>query len=287
MKKDYCIRGTAFKNQVRFFIATSKNLVEEARNRFDLTPLSSAALGRVLTATSMMGMTLKGEDTISISFNGDGPLGRVIAKGNSLGEVKGYCDNPDIDLPLKNNGKIDVSSGIGFGTLYVTKDMGLKEPYVGTVPIVSGEIGEDLTEYFYSSEQTLSAVGLGVLIDVDYSIKSSGGFIIQLLPDADEEVGIVLEERIKLINSISSFFIDKKPEDLMKLLFEDDCKILEEKDISFKCSCSKENFASALLTLHKEELEKLALDDEVEVICQYCNEKYIFDKEEIKGLINK
>ena len=285
MSKDYCIRGMALNDQVRFFIATSKNMVEEARKRFELTPLSSAALGRVLTATSMMGMNLKGNDNITISFKGNGPLGDVVARSNSQGEVKGYCSNPDIDLPLKGNGKIDVSSGIGFGTLYISKDMGLKEPYVGTVPIVSGEIGEDLTEYFYSSEQTLSAVGLGVLVDVDYTIKSAGGFIIQLMPEADESIGVFLEERLKLISSISSYFIENKPDDLAKLLFSDDYKVLETKEISFKCQCSKENFASALVTLGNDELEKLALDDEIEVVCQFCNEKYIFEKKEIKDLI--
>lgn len=285
MEQDYCIRGVALNNQVRFFIANTKNIVEEAMKRYNLTPLSAAALGRTLTAASMMGMNLKGDDTLTITFKGDGPLGNVVARSNSLGEVKGYCDNPEVDLPVKENGKIDVSGGIGFGTLYIAKDMGLKDPYVGTVPIVSGEIGEDLTEYYYSSEQTLSAVGLGVLVDVDYTIIAAGGFIIQLMPEAGNETGMLLEKRIGLISSISSYFIDNTPEDLVKLFFGEDYKILDNKEINFKCHCNKDNFAVALLTLGKDELEKLAQDKEIEVVCQFCNEKYIFDKDEIKHLI--
>lgn len=287
MKQDYCIRGVALKNQVRFFIVTSKNMVEEARRRFSLTPLSSVALGRVMTAASMMGMTLKGKDNLNITFKGNGPLGDVVARSNSLGEVKGYCLNPLADLPLKSNGKIDISSGIGFGNLCISKDMGLKEPYIGTVPIVSGEIGEDLTEYFYRSEQVLSAVGLGVLIEVDYSIKSAGGFIIQLLPEVDEKIGVFLDERIKLISSISSYFIDNTPEDLIQILFSNDYKILETKDIRFKCQCSKENFTTALFALKNDELKKITEDNKIEVVCQFCNEKYIFSRMELEQLYNK
>lgn len=284
MSIDYCLRGTAKNEKVRFFIASSRNMVEEARKRHDLSTLATAALGRTLTATAMMGLTLKGDDTLSISFNGDGVLGKVTAKGNSQGEVKGYVDNPDAELPLKDNGKINVSDGIGYGILYVTKDMGLKEPYVGSVPIVSGEIGEDLTEYFYSSEQILSAVGLGVLIDVDYTVKASGGFIIQLMPGADENIGVELDDKVQNLPPLSAYLVDNSPEDLMEYFFGDDFKLLEKKEIRFDCGCSKENFRYSLISIGKEELLKLAIEGEIEVVCQYCNEKYIYSKDELQEL---
>ena len=284
MIKDYCLRGTAKDGNVRFFIASTKELVEKARIQHDLSTLATAALGRTLTATVMMGLNLKGTDTITLTFKGNGVLGNVVAKSNNEGEVKGYVDNPDANLPLKTNGKIDVSSGIGFGTLFVTKDMGLKNPYVGTIPIVSGEIGEDITEYYYSSEQTLSAVGLGVLIDVDYSVKSAGGFILQLLPDADKIIGIELDNKVQELPPLSSYLIDNSPEDLLQYFFEKDFNLLEKKELQFDCQCSKDNFKKALITLGKEELEVLAKDEEVEVVCQFCNKKYIFTSEELVEL---
>jgi len=284
MIKDYCLRGTAKDGNVRFFIASTKELVEKARIQHDLSTLATAALGRTLTATVMMGLNLKGTDTITLTFKGNGVLGNVVAKSNNEGEVKGYVDNPDANLPLKTNGKIDVSSGIGFGTLFVTKDMGLKNPYVGTIPIVSGEIGEDITEYYYSSEQTLSAVGLGVLIDVDYSVKSAGGFILQLLPDADKNIGIELDNKVQELPPLSSYLIDNSPEDLLQYFFEKDFNLLEKKELQFDCQCSKDNFKKALITLGKEELEVLAKDEEVEVVCQFCNKKYIFTSEELVEL---
>lgn len=285
MNIDYCLRGTAKNDKVRFFIACSKDLVEEARNRHNLSTLATAALGRTLTATAMMGMTLKGKDTLSLAFKGDGVLGKVIAKGNSEGEVKGYVDNPEAELPLKNNGKINVSDGIGYGTLFITKDMGLKEPYVGSVPIVSGEVGEDITEYYYSSEQTLSAVGLGVLIDIDYTVKSAGGFIIQLMPGAEEEIGIELDKKIQSLPPLSNYLVDNKPEDLLEYFFDNEFKILDKKFIKFVCKCSRENFRDALITLGKDELVQLAQDNEIEVVCQYCNEKYIYKNDELLELI--
>ena len=193
-KIDYCLRGTAMDGMVRFFCIITTNLCDEARKRHDTFPTATAALGRTLTAAAMMGMTLKGDEKISIRFKGDGPLGTVMAEGNSYGEVKGYVDCPETDIPRKANGKLDVGAAVGNGMLYVSKDFGLKEPYTGSVPIITGEIGDDLTEYFYASEQILSAVGVGVLVDIDYSVKSAGGFMIQLMPGARPELGIILDE---------------------------------------------------------------------------------------------
>ena len=285
MGRDYCLRGTAFEGQVRFFAATSRELVEEARERHHLSSLATAALGRTLTAAAMMGMTLKGKDTLTLTFKGDGVLGTVMARAGADGEVKGYLDNPEAELELREDGKIDVASGIGFGMLYVTKDMGLKEPYTGSVPIVSGEIGEDITEYYYSSEQTLSAVGLGVLVDVDYSVKSAGGFILQLMPEAEERIGILLDEKVRSLPPLSAWFAEHTPEDLVRFFFGEDFNVLDSQVLSFVCHCSKENFRTALVSLGREELERLAEDEEIETVCQFCNEKYIFSSEELKGLI--
>lgn len=284
MRNDYCLRGTANQDQVRFFVSSTRNMVDTARIKHGLSPLATAALGRTLTAASMMGMTLKGADQLTITFKGDGVLGTILARSNSEGEVKGYVEHPEVELPLKDNGKIDVSGGVGFGTLYITKDMGLKDPYVGTVPIVSGEIGEDLTEYFYSSEQVLSAVGLGVLVDVDHSVLSSGGFILQLMPGAEEVVGISLDEKVQELPPLSGYFLEHSPEELLTYFFGEDVKILEKKEVAFSCGCSKENFSQALLTLASEDLEHLAKDPQVEVVCQFCNEKYLFSQEEIQSL---
>lgn len=283
--KDLTLRGTALGGQVRFFVGNTRELVEVARVSHDLMPLATAALGRTLTAASMMGMTLKGEDQLTVAFNGNGVLGKVVARATSQGEVKGYVDHPEADLPLKSNGKINVSDGIGFGMLSVTKDMGLKEPYVGTVPIVSGEIGEDLTEYYYSSEQTLSAVGLGVLVDVDYSVKAAGGFILQLMPDAQEGLGEQLDERVQKLPPLSSYLHEHTLEELLEELFGNDYVIHEKQEPRFLCHCSKENFATALLTLSTKDLEDLSMDPEIEVVCQFCSTTYVFGAEEVKELV--
>ena len=287
MNRDFCLRGVALDGQVRFFAATTAELVEEARVRHGLGILATAALGRTLTAAVLMGMGLKGKDQLTVTFKGDGALGTVMARANSLGEVKGYCDHPEEELPLKENGKIDVAGGIGFGTLYVTKDMGLKDPYVGMVPIVSGEIGEDLTEYYYSSEQTLSAVGLGVLVDADRKVLSAGGFIIQLMPGAAEELGLLLDQRVQELPPLSAYFREHTPQELLEHFFQEDgYQILETAEPRFACGCSKENYGTALLSLGKKELEELAVED-VEVVCQFCNEHYLFTPEEIQGLLKE
>lgn len=285
IKDDYCLRGIAMDGMVRFFCALTPNLCEEARRRHDMFPTATAALGRTLTAAVMMGMTLKGDDKIAIRFKGDGPLGTVMAESNSHGEVKGYVDFPQTDIARKTNGKLDVGTAVGSGMLYVAKDIGLKEPYTGSVPIITGEIGDDLTEYYYASEQVLSAVGVGVLVDIDYSVKSAGGFIIQLMPDARPELGIILDERIKeMPMAISDYFIDHTPEDLLQYFFDEDYKVLDTKELSFACKCSKDNFEKALLSLGKTELQSLSSEEGIEVVCQYCNEKYIFDEEHIDAL---
>ncbi|AMP20186.1 hypothetical protein AZF37_02465 [endosymbiont 'TC1' of Trimyema compressum] len=285
-KVDYCLRGVAMDGMVRFFCTISTNLCEEARRRHDTYPTVTAALGRTLTAAVMMGMTLKGEEIISIRFKGNGPLGTVMAEGNSFGEVKGYVDFPKTDIPRKDNGKLDVGTAVGEGMLYISKDIGMKEPYTGSVPILTGEIGDDLTEYFYASEQVLSAVGVGVLVDIDYSVKSAGGFMIQLMPDARLELGVILDERIKeMPMSISDYFIHHTPEELVQYFFDEDYKILDKKEVSFLCKCSKDNFEKALISLGESELTSLSSDEGIEVVCQYCNEKYWFPIEEIKELI--
>lgn len=281
---DICLRGLALNDQVRFFVASTKDVCEESRVRHQTSATATAALGRALTMTLMMGMTNKGDDTTSLMFHGNGPLGKIVTKSNSRGEVKGYVENPEIDMPRKANGKLDVGSGIGFGTLYVIKDMGLKEPYTGMVPIVTGEVGEDVMEYYYSSEQILSAVGVGVLVDVDYSVKGAGGYMLQLMPEADEETAVFLEKKVQEVNEISSFFEEHTPYELLDIFFGKDYRVLDEKEVSFKCECHKENYAKALATLGKEDLDSLGSEEGVEVVCQFCNEKYLFSAEELKGI---
>ena len=281
---DYCLRGIALNEEVRFFCATSRELVDTGRRCHETSPTATAALGRTLTMTVMMGMNLKGDDTLALTFRGDGPLGTVSAVANAHGEVKGYVDHPEVDLPRKSNGKLDVGSGIGFGTLQVKKDMGLKEPYIGSVPIVTGEVGEDVMEYFYSSEQTPSAVGVGVLVDVDLSVKAAGGFIFQLLPGATEETIAHLEEKVAGFSSISHFFEENMPEDLLDYFFDENYKVLDKREIHFKCACGRENFERALISLGKTQLEELVEKDGIEVVCQFCNEKYIFSKEDVSQI---
>ncbi len=241
--KDYIVRGTAANNQVRAFAITNKDVVEEARLSHQTSPLVSAALGRLMTAASMMGSMLKNDkDLLTLQIRGDGPIGGLVVTSDSKANVKGYPFTPQVDLPLKTNGKLDVSTGLGNGILNIIRDTGLKNPYVGQTHLVSGEIAEDITYYYATSEQVPSAVALGVLVDKDYSIKQSGGFIIQLLPDADEEIIQQLEEKIGSLPPITTLMnTGKTPEEILELLLGDmDFKIMDKVPTKFHCNCTKE-----------------------------------------------
>ncbi|MBW4829727.1 MAG: Hsp33 family molecular chaperone HslO [Clostridiaceae bacterium] len=288
--KDYIIRAIDKKGTIRVFVASTTNLVEEARKIHNTMPTGTAALGRTLTAASIMGTMMKNEkESISIQFRGDGPIKNIAVVSNSKGEVKGYVGDPTVDLPLKSNGKLDVGGAVGSnGRVIVIKDFGLKDPYIGQSSIVSGEIAEDLTYYFANSEQQPSAVNLGVLVDRDLSVKAAGGYIVQLLPGTLDEDIDKLEESIKNSEPISTL-IDKglTPEEILENVFGKlNMNILDRKEVSFKCNCSRNKIETTLRSLGEKEIKSMIDEDgKAEVICHFCNEKYNFSKEDLKSLL--
>lgn len=287
MKTDYAIRAVAEGAFLRAIVAQTTKLADEARINHDTYPTATAALGRLLTGAAMMGMTLKGDDRLTLRIQGDGPLGQLIAVSRSGGYVKGYVTEPHVHLPLNSLGKLDVGGAVGEGMLYLTKDLGLKEPYTGSTPLVTGEIAEDLTNYFVVSEQTPSAVALGVLVDVDHSVKAAGGFLVQLMPGVPDEIIEKLEENLSQIKSVSDHFAQgKTPEELLKILFKGfDYEILEKQPLEFLCDCSQENMERILISLGEEELLNLKEEQQgAEVRCHYCNRAYQFSGEELKEL---
>jgi len=287
--KDYIVRATAANNQIRAFAVDSKEMVEKARQAHNTTPVASAALGRLLTAGSMMGAMLKGEkDILTLQVKGSGPIGGITVTADEKANVKGYVNNPDVDLPLNSEGKLDVAEAVGLGIMNVIKDIGLKEPYGGQTHLVTSEIAEDLTYYFANSEQTPSAVALGVLVDKDYSIKQAGGFIIQLLPNADEEVVDKLEKVIQSMESITSLLDQgKTPEDILEILLGDmELNILEKVPTKFYCNCTREKVEKALISVGKKDIKEMIEDGEdIELNCHFCSSKYIFTPEDLKKLI--
>lgn len=268
--------------------ADTTDIVRRMQECHDTAEVASAALGRLLTAASIMGYNLKNEtDTLTLRVRGNGPLGQLIAVSDASGNVRGYVGHPEIQLPVNGKGKIDVSGGVGKGELYVIKDLGLKEPYSGCVPLVSGEIAEDITEYYAVSEQTPTVCALGVLVDRDLSIICSGGFILQLLPFTPDEVITAVEENVNKIGSITSMMQSgMSPEDIAReLLSGMEPEILDRAPVGYKCKCSKERMLSGIASLPKEDIEDLAKDEEIEVVCQFCNKKYRFKKNELLRLL--
>lgn len=289
---DYMIRAVDEHRNFRIFAVKSTDLVEKARQFHNTTPTASAALGRVLTAGLMMGYMMKNEkDKLTIKINGGGPLGTLLTTSDNNGNIKGYVDNPSVDIPLKPNGKLDVAKAVGIdGKLTVIKDLGLKKPYLGSSELVTGEIGEDIALYYYVSEQQSSAVALGVLVSEDYSIKSSGGFIVQIMPNMCDEDIDVLEKSINEIKSVSDFFNnDKDIEDITKEIFKDfNIEITEKIPVDFKCDCSVERMEKALIAVGEEEIENILKEDgKAEIVCHFCNKKYNFDKNELEELLKK
>jgi len=288
MEKDYLIRAMVYEDHVRVFAVKITNTLEEIRKRLDTYPVVSAALGRTLAVGSMMGAMLKGEDRLSIIIKGGGPIGQIVVDANGRGEVRGYVSNPHVELPLNPQGKLDVKGAVGTdGTIIVTKDLGLKEPYNGSSPIVSGEIGEDFAYYFTVSEQVPSAVGVGVLVSPDYSIQAAGGFIIQIMPDTPEEVIVQLEEDLRKMRPVSTMINEGlTPEEMIKEITGQEGKILGKLPIVFKCHCSRERVEGALISLGKEELQAMIDEQgEAEIQCHFCNEKYHVSREELIKLI--
>lgn len=287
--KDYIIRGLAFNDEIRFFATKTTNLVEEIRTRHNGYPTAMAAVGRTATASAMIGAMQKSGDIVDIRVKGNGPIGAILATANEDGEVRAYASNMQVHLPSNSKGKLDVRGVVGTdGEIVIIKDLGLVEKYTTTSPIVSGEIAEDFTYYFAMSEQVPSAVSLGVLVDTDNSILAAGGFIVQVLPFASDETITKLETVLANIKPVSTLIHEGNTlEDIASMLFGDDYRVLKSNDVTFSCSCSKEKYASALVTLGKEELEDMAKDEVTETVCSFCNEKYEFSNEEIRQLIEK
>lgn len=290
--KDYLIRGTSEDGAVRFFACITTNLVEEARRIHDCYPVAAAALGRMLTVGSMMGTMLKSDkDILTIQINGKGPAGGVVTVSDNSGNVRGYINNPHVETMLKPNGKLDVGAAIGYnGNLTVIKDQGLKEPYVGQIPIVSGEIGDDFTVYFANSEQTPTSVGLGVMVEPHGQVIAAGGFIVQIMPEAEEETIEKLENNLINIKSItdmvnSGMEVEELIENVLKGI---SFKVNEKIEIGYVCNCSKERIEKALISLGETELlDIIETDEKAEISCHFCSNKYNFNKEDLKTLLEQ
>ncbi|MBP5607715.1 MAG: Hsp33 family molecular chaperone HslO [Lachnospiraceae bacterium] len=284
---DRLIHGLSDNKEIRFIAAYTKDTVEEARKIHNTSPLCSAALGRLLTAGAMMGSMCKNEeDLITLKIDGDGPIRQMTVSADPQARVRGLMYDPSVELPLKANGHLDVGGGIGAGMLTVIKDLGLKEPYTGQTPLTSGEIGDDLTYYFATSEQTPSAVGLGVLVDTDGSIKHAGGFIIQLMPFASEETISMLEKTLSGMSSVTDHFAAGETlEELMRGLLGD-IGVEGELIPRYHCNCSRERVTKALISLGRDELDKMIAEDKpVTLHCDFCNKDYVFETDEIRKLI--
>ena len=288
--KDYIVRATAANGQVRAFAAITRETVEEARQHHGTSPVATAALGRLLTAGTMMGSMMKNEtDMLTLQVRGDGPIGGITVTADSKGDLKGYVENPDVMLPPKN-GKLDVGGAVGIGLLQVIKDMGLKEPYSGQTILVSSEIAEDLTYYFANSEQVPSSVGLGVLMEKDNTVKTAGGFIIQMMPFAEDATISQIEENLKLVTSVTEL-LDKgyTPEQLLEeLLGNVGLEITDTMPTRFYCNCSKERVEQAVASVGKKDIQEMINDGKpIEVKCHFCNTAYHYSVEELKNILKR
>lgn len=285
--KDELVRGTAWNGAIRVFAARTTNLVSELQRRHDTFPTATAALGRAATAAAMMGIMLKDGGKLTVQVKGDGPLGQIVIDANDVAEVRGYVDNPHVHLPSNSQGKLDVAGAVGrSGYVHVTKDLGLRDPYRGSVPIISGELAEDFTLYFAESEQTPSAVGLGVLVDTDNSVLHAGGFIVQVMPGLTESQLDRLERAVGSMPHVTALLDQgETPESMLKFLVGDDLTIHQTVEPVFRCKCSRERVAQTLVTLGTEELRSLIDEEgEAEVHCHFCNEKYMFDRDELEAI---
>ena len=288
---DYIVRATAADNQIRAFAITSRDLVEKARQIHNTSPVATAALGRSLSAGAMMGSMMKGEqDLLTLQIRGDGPLGGITVTADSKAQVKGYVNEPAVLIPANAKGKLDVSGAIGKGMLQVIRDLGMKEPYVGQTELQTGEIAEDLTYYFATSEQIPSSVGLGVLLNRDNTVRQSGGFIIQLMPYTEEKVIDALEKRLAGMNSVTEL-LDQglTPEGILEeLLGEFGLTVNDTIPTAFSCNCSKERVEKAIISIGSKEIREMIRDGKpIEVKCHFCNEAYTFTIEELKEILNK
>ena len=285
---DGLMRALAYDGQVRVSAVICTDAVETARKRHDAFPTAIAALGRTMASTLLLSWGLKGEGSITLRIFGDGPLGGIIVTGDAHGNIKGYVQEPQTDLPLNARGKLDVGGAIGKGDLYITKDIGLKEPYTGSVPLVTGEIGDDVASYLMSSEQTPSVVSVGVLVNPDYSVAAAGGIIIQAMPGADDAVLDDLEEKLKTARAVSGLINEGAD---IKGIIQNylpgvEVQFLEEKEIQWHCNCSHERISGLLKSIGVEEMEDMIeKDGETEVVCHFCSSHYHFDQDALEALL--
>lgn len=272
---------------VRVYAAVTTDLVNEAIRRHDCYPVAAAALGRTMTGALLLAANLKNKEALTVNIRGDGPLKNITADAVPEGFVRGYVADPHVELPLNDKGKLDVGGGVGQGLVTVTRFTGLREPMRGSSEIVTGEIAEDLTNYLYVSEQTPSSIGLGVLVDTDFSAKAAGGFIIQPMPDADEETISRLEENLQKLRPVTTMIDEGKDarEIILEIMNGFEMEFLTTTDLAFRCQCSKERLEDVLLNLNHDDMESLIADGQAEVCCHFCGEKYHFSKEELQHLL--
>ena len=287
-RMDKIIRATGAEGYIKMAVITAKDTVERARQIHDTSPTTTAALGRTLCAASLLGNAMKEENAaLTIRIGGDGPINGIVAISDSEGNVRGYAGNPKTELPLREDGKLDVGGAVGRnGMLTVRRDIGLKEPYVGSVELVSGEIAEDVTAYLLESEQVPSACGLGVLVDTDRTVKAAGGFIVQLMPGADEKLVDVIEENIFMMDQLTTILDeDGAKEVLAQVMKGIEYHLVGEETVEYRCACSREKVEQALGCLENSEIEELAADGkDIEVTCQFCDAVYSFKPDEILKL---
>lgn len=288
---DYIVRATAANSQIRAFAATTRELVEYARAAHNTSPVATAALGRLLTAGSMMGIMMKGDkDLLTLQIHASGPLNGMTVTADAKGNVKGYVGNPNVVIHANEKGKLDVAGAVGIGFMNVIKDMGLKEPYLGQTELRTSEIAEDLTYYFATSEQVPSSVGLGVLMEKDNTVKQAGGFILQLMPFTEEEVINRLEENLKRVTSVTGMPEEgKTPEGILETLLEGfDIEINDRVPTQFHCNCSKERVEKALISIGRKEIQEM-IDEgkEIEMNCHFCNKNYKFSVEDLKRILHE
>lgn len=286
---DYLLKSVCYDGQIRAYAVCATETVSEAQKRHDTWSASSAALGRTMIGALLLGATMKGKDKMTVKVEGNGPAGTIIVDSNAAGETKGYISNPKVHLPPNADGKIDVRGAVGTeGSLTVIKDLGMKETFAGQVPLVSGELGEDFTYYMANSEQVPSAIGLSVLVDTDNSIKAAGGFMIQVMPGATDATLDAIEKNIAEIPLVSKLMDEgESPEEILFRLLggEENVKILEKMPVTFKCDCSKDRFANAIITLGPTEIQEMIDEDHgAEANCHFCGNSYHYSEEDLAEL---
>lgn len=283
--EDYLVKALCYEGSIRAYAICATNTISEAQQRHDTWSSSTAALGRTMVGALLLGATLKGDDKLTVKVQGNGPAGSIIVDSDGSGNTKGYIKNPHVSLTLNESGKIDVRGAVGTdGVFTVIKDLGLKETFSGQTPIVSGEIGEDFTYFMAVSEQIPSAVGLSVLVDTDESVKAAGGFMIQVMPGADEKTIDFIEQRLQEVPMISRLIDEgESPEGILeRLLGKDQIEILEKMPVQFKCDCSKEKFGTAIIAVGLDEINAMIEEDHgAEAVCQFCGNKYQYSEEDL------